>query len=132
MHKVELISATRDEAEASKRLIRLLKATHELKISVDGQGFAESWMSDHTRVFIATDSATGETTGMGLFVFGRRWFDADMTATVVFCMGPGRDGILQFMADTCKILGVNELFFEGDEGDTLPTTPVDMRCYKVT
>ena len=127
-----LVVPAKDEKTSSERLAVLLQAAEKLGVTLDPRGFAEAWLADHTRVFLAMTDGQEEATAIAIMAFGRRYYDSDNTASLMVCEGPAREPLLAYIADTCKVLGVQELYFEGRDGDVLPSEPVNFRVHKVT
>lgn len=130
MTTVTLFMPPKDNEATKQGVIRLLTIAQELEVPVESQGFAMAWLSDHTRMFIASEG--DKATGLGILVFGRRYYDADISATILVAKGPARQELLKFMADSAKVLGAVELFYETQSGDTLGGEPTPLRRVAIT
>lgn len=129
--KYSIVTTSKDEAVAANRLSVMLQAADKLGVKLDHRDFTEAWLQPSTRVFMATTDDLTEPTGFAIMAYGKRYYDADMSASIVVCEGPERSNLLQFIADTCKVLGVEYLFFEGREGDTIESESSNLRMHRV-
>jgi hypothetical protein len=120
-------SASQDVVNAAA--MDMLKAAAALDVELDVQGFLQAWMTDGVRVFIARDG--DEVRGFGLMVYGRRWHDARITASVLVAKGPGREKLLEFMMDTAKVLGAEVMFFEAEAGEAPRGADAGVRVVKL-
>jgi hypothetical protein len=130
MTSISLFMPPKDDEATKQGVLRLLNIAQELQIPVEPQGFAMAWLSDHTRMFIASEG--DKTTGLGVLVFGRRYYDADISATILIAKGPARQELLKFMSDSAKVLGASELFYETETGDSLGGEPTPLRRVMIT
>jgi hypothetical protein len=130
MTKITPIMPSKSEDTLKASLKKLLEAAAATGVALDPDGFARSWLSDNTRVVVAYDGDTP--TGFGIMAFGRRYYDGNMTASVLTAAGKDRPAVLEFLLDMCKVLGAEALFYEAEEGDTLGGNPTNMRMVEVT
>jgi hypothetical protein len=124
MPRIVPIIPPNNEAAAKVELDKIVAAAKALDIPLEMQGFVANWLSDNTRVFLATEGDTP--VGFGVLVFGRRYYDNDMSASVLIAEGLARKEMLEFMADSSKMLGATMMFYEAREGDTLGGSPRNM------
>ena len=117
------------EDQVKTTLDKLHSAATALGLSLDLDGFVRAWLSDSTRVVVAYEGETA--VGFGIMAFGRRYFDPNMTASVLLAEGPARQEVLVFLLDMARVLGAQTLFYEAREGDTLGGDLADMRAVKV-
>lgn len=99
---------------AVKNLFEALKA---LSITVDPDGFVRAWLSDSTRIVLATED--GKPVGVAAMAFGRRYYDQRFTASVLFCTGPAWAQVLSHMKDMAVVLGAEMLIYEPAGDDPL-------------
>lgn len=126
MPKVQALLPS-DNAETVKtRLTQMLKAAADVGVALDPAGFAHQWLQDSTRIVLAYEG--DKATGFGIFSFGRRFYDADLTASIVLAEGPDRVAVLQHIKNMAEVLGVTKIFYEGDE---LGGEPAGMRVVTV-
>jgi hypothetical protein len=130
MPKVVPVIAPKDEAGIKAGLVNLLKAANALKIDIEPQGFAMAWLSDSTRIILATEG--DQPVGMGIMAYGRRYYDSDVSASMLVAAGPARKDVLRFAFDMAKILGAHKFYYEAEPGDDLGGTQADMRMLEVT
>lgn len=121
--RVELVMPSSDQTKLQNSLLRMLTLAKELNVALDGENFARAWMSDNTRVVVVSDN--GKDIGLGIMVFGRRYYDADHSASVLIAEGEGRNQVLEYFLEMCKVLGARVMYYEGRVGDTIEgeTTP---------
>ena len=100
-------------------VVRVYGVAKHLNIELEPEGFARAFQQDNMRLFIATDGDEHTVVGMGMMVFGAKFFDDERTATVIFCEGPARNKLLEHMRDSCVILKARQFLYEQREGDTL-------------
>lgn len=121
--RVELIMPGNTEEKLKTGLLRILAAAKEFNVALDGENFARAWMGDNTRVCIVSEN--GKDVGLGIMVFGRRYYDAENSASVLVAEGPGRNKVLEYFVDMCRVLGARVMYYEGRVDDTIQgeTTP---------
>lgn len=122
MRIVPVLPPDEDVEVFKAELIRVLGVAKHLNITLDPQGFAIAFQSDNMRLFIATDTVNGDehhVVGMSMMAFGTKFFDENISATVMFAEGPARNALLAYMRDTCQVLKCRNFFYEAREGDTL-------------
>jgi hypothetical protein len=107
----------------------VLKVASACGVELDVQGFLQSWMTDGVRAFIAREG--DEPKGFGLMVYGRRWHDPRVTASVLLAKGAGREKLLEFMMDTAKVLGAEVMFFEAEAGEAPRGADAGVRMVKL-
>jgi hypothetical protein len=127
MPKIVPILPSQDEAKSKENIVKLLEAAAALGVALDPQGFAHFWVTDSARVVVAYDG--DKPTGWGIMTHGRRFFDGNITASVLQAEGPDRKAVLDFLLDMARMLGASTLFYQGDE---LGGEPSDMKIVTVT
>lgn len=130
MPKITPIMPAKSEEALKASLKKMLEAAAALDVALDPDGFARAWLADSTRVVLAYEG--DKPTGFGIMAFGRRYYDGNMTASVLTAAGPDRPAVLEFLRDMCRVLGVQTLFYEAEEDDTLGGNPTNMRMVEVT
>lgn len=123
--KIELVMPGNTEESIKNGLLRLLQAASAVGVPLDGEAFARAWMSDNTRVFIATEE--GKFQGFAIMAFGRRYYDAQPSSSILVAEGPARNQLLSFMVDTSRVLGSKVMYFEAKVDDELEGERLDMR-----
>lgn len=129
MPRIVPIIPPSEEDKVKAALDKLHAAATALNISLDLDGFVRSWLSDSTRVVVAYEGETP--VGFAIMSFGRRYFDANMTASVLLAEGPARPALLEYLVEMARMLGAQTLFYEAQEGDTIGGDAADMRVVKV-
>lgn len=127
--KVEIVMPGKTEESVKEGLLRLLQAASETGVPIEGESFARAWMSDNTRVFVATDE--GKVKGFAIMAFGRRYYDPQPSASILLAEGEARNELLSFMFDTARVLGSKIVYFEGKSDDTIKGEPIDMRYLEI-
>lgn len=127
--KIEVVLPGRTEEAVKTQLLRLLEAASAVSVTLDAESFARAWMSDNTRVFLATDE--GKPVGFAIMAFGRRYYDPQPSASVLVAEGPARNELLKFMVDTAKVLGSKIMYYEGKVDDELRGESLDMRYLEI-
>lgn len=113
MPRIIPIMPSSDEAKSKENIVKLLEAAAALGVPLDPQGFAHFWVNDSARVVVAYEG--DKPTGWGVMSCGRRFFDGNLTASVIQAEGPDRKAVLLFLLDMARMLGAGTLFYEGDE-----------------
>jgi hypothetical protein len=129
---IKPILPTRDDAQNRVMYKRVLDTAAAVGKPLDAQEFVTVWVSDAHRTFIAEDDGTP--VGFAHMAFGRRYFDADFTASllVLGATTPAvRQSMLLFVRDSAKLLGATELFFAAEDGDTLVSEPTPLRVHRI-
>lgn len=108
----------------------VMQCFKDINLTVDTDGFAMTWASENTRVAVAKDEA-GKCLGVAVMCFGRRWYDAESTASVIMLEGAVRRELMQFLRDSCKILGVSYIYLQKEPGDEYSGEEVVMLKMKV-
>lgn len=108
----------------------VMQCFKDINLTVDTDGFAMTWASENTRVAVAKDEA-GKCLGVAVMCFGRRWYDAESTASVIMLEGAARRELMQFLRDSCKILGVSYIYLQKEPGDEYSGEEVVMLKMKV-
>lgn len=126
MPKVVAILPSSNGEEVKERLTKLMQAAADVQMALDPSGYAHAWMQDSARAVVAYEG--DKATGFGMFHFGRRYYDGDMSASILFAQGPDRVAVLQHMKSMCEVLGVTKIFYEGDE---LGGEQAEMRVVRV-
>lgn len=115
--RVELMMPANNEEKVKNDLLRILVAAKELGVPLDGDTFSRAWFSDNTRVCLASDG--GKDVGIGIMAFGRRYYDAEQTASVLIAEGPARNTILEYLLDMARVLGARHMYYEARVDDTI-------------
>ncbi len=113
--KIHPLKPPRDENQIKEAGFQLLKTAQALGIEFDAQGFLHAWLQPNMRVYVAEDN--GEPRGLGVMVYGQKWHDSEVSATVLLCEGPARQDILRDMAAAAGVLGAVKLYVETKPGD---------------
>ena len=129
MTTVSLFMPPKSDEAVKQGVVKLLEAARDVGLNLEPQGFAMAWLSDHTRVVLA--STDGKVTGLGILVFGRRYYDEEISATVLVAAGEARAEVLKFMLDSAKVLGAVEFFYEEAPGDTIGGEATPLRRLRV-
>lgn len=129
MPRIVPILPPSQEDKVKAALDTLHAAATALGLTLDLDGFVRSWLSDNTRVVVAYEGETP--VGFAIMAFGRRYYDANMTASVLLAEGPARPAVLEFLVDMARMLGVQTLFYEAQDGDTIGGEQADMRAVRV-
>lgn len=129
MPKIELILPSKKKEDIREDIVRLLEAATAVGLSLEPQAFAMAWTSDHTRVFVATEN--GKTTGFSIMAFGRRYYDAEQSASVLVAEGEARDDMLKFMLDAARVLGAKMFYYEATADDVLSGEPTSLRFLEI-
>ena len=119
--KINIINVPRDENAIKDGAIKLLQAAEAVGLKVEPQGFASAWLSDNMRMAIATDG--DKVVGLGALAFGRRYYDEEVSSTILFAKGPARAQLLQFFCDSARVLGASCVYYECEMGDTIGGNP---------
>lgn len=123
-----------DEKVLQARLQALLKAAADMQVLVDPHGYTMSWMSDNSRAFVASDSATGDTVAFAHLAFGRPYHHAEFTSTVMILAAKDtaiRQQMLAYLRDVAQMLGASVMLFEGKDGDTFESEPMPLRAHRI-
>ena len=113
MPTLKMPQPTQDAEAAKAALTKLLQAAADVGVALDPQGFAQFWVTDSARVVVAYEGE--KATGLGMFTFGRRFFDGDLSASVLLAEGADRVAVLQHIRNVAEVLGATKIFYEGDE-----------------
>lgn len=119
--KVNIVNVPRTDEAIEEGAIKLLKAAEAVGMKVDPHGFATAWLSDNMRMAIATDG--DKVVGLGGLAYGRRYYDEEASATILFAKGPARAEMLQFLCDSARVLGASCVYYECEMGDTIGGNP---------
>jgi hypothetical protein len=118
MPRIVPILPPTSEDSVKDGLVQLLKVAKALNLNLDVNGFTHAWLSDYTRVFVATEGDTP--VGMGILAYGTQYHaPEEISASILLVAGPARKELLEFMRDSALMLGAKFLLYEAEEGDTL-------------
>lgn len=129
MPKVAVFMPPKEEQQVGVGINRLLTLCQKIGLEIDPYGFSTAWLSDYTRIFIATEGT--EDIGIGIMAYGRRYYDKDMSASILLAMGIARPELLDFMIDTAKVLGCTVIYFERQQGDHIRGEPTPLQMIEV-
>lgn len=113
MRIVPILPSPTDEAKLKEQLNLVMEAAAACNFALDLQGFVRTWLMETARCVVSYDD-DNKPTGIGFMVAGRRWFDEENSASVLFYHGPSAIEILKYLKDTAFMLGAMKFFYEGD------------------
>lgn len=115
------VRTPRDEAGIRAAVELLSKAAKAAEFALEPEGLVRALVNDTMRLVVAVEADTA--VGLAAMAYGTRWFDPDMTATIVFAEGRGRAEMLQYLRNMAEMVGARRVFYEHAEGDTLGGQP---------
>lgn len=127
--RIELMLPSNEEEKLKNGLLRILTAARDMNVQLDGEAFARAWMSDNTRVCLASDN--GKDVGLGVMVFGRRYYDSDHSATILVAEGDARNQLLEYFLDMARVLGSKIVYYESRADDTIKGEPTLQRYIEI-
>jgi hypothetical protein len=122
-----------DEKTSQERLRLLMQAAADMRVEVDPQGYAMSWLSDNSRAFVARD-AEGKTVAFAHLAFGRPYHHAEFSSTVMILSTQDtvvRQQMLEYLRNVSQMLGATVMLFEGVDGDTFPSEQMPLRAHRI-
>lgn len=129
MPKIELVLPSKKKEDVREDIVKLLEAATAVGLTLEPQAFTMAWLSDHTRVFVATED--GKTTGFAIMAFGRRYYDAEQSASVLVAEGEARNDLLKFMFDAARVLGAKMFYYESTVDDVLGGEPTPLKFVEI-
>ena len=113
MPRVIPMLPSHDEKKLQEQFKIIMEAAAAVELPLDMHGLAKTWLADTSRLVIAYEGDTP--TGIGFMVTGRRWFDDESSASVLFSQGTDSKAVLEYLRETAIIMGCVKLYYEGDE-----------------
>lgn len=112
MPRVVPVLPSQDEKKLQDQFKTIMEAAAAVDLPLDMHGLAKTWLADTSRLVIAYEGDTP--TGIGFMVTGRRWFDDESSASVLFSQGTDSKAVLEYLRETAIIMGCVKFFYEGD------------------
>lgn len=123
--RIETVKLPKEEKAITEAFGRILKAVTATGVVVDPEGLGQAWMGDNTRLCIAYDGEQPK--GFALMIYGRRWYDVSMTASVIICEGDARPQLMEHLKQLALVLGAESFIFDHRDGDPFDGEPTDLR-----